>query len=67
MMQGGNQSSFYIYLTLRNVKAILEKSFWEKKKTLVESSKTTLNLSIKSFAKVIIFEIGTHYENADII
>lgn len=43
------------------------KNHIEKKKALVESSKTALNLSIKSFAQVIIFEIGTHYENADII
>lgn len=43
------------------------KNHFGKKKALVESSKTALNLSIKSFAKVIIFEIGTHYENADII
>lgn len=35
--------------------------------SLVESPKTTLSLSIKSFGQVIIFEIGTHYENADII
>lgn len=38
-----------------------------KKIALVESSKTTLNPNMKSFGQVIIFEIGTHYENADIV
>ena len=60
MMQGGNRSPCCTYLILRNVKS--GKNHFKK-----NDLKTTLNLSIKSFGQVIIFEIGTHYENADII
>lgn len=61
MKQGGNRPSSCTYLILRNAKYVRENHF-EKKEL-----KTTLNLSIKSFGQVIIFERGTHYENADII